>query len=123
MEAQEPLMVLYDASCGLCRRLADYGRTRSEDRLHFVPWQDYVKEAEAIEQFSETELQAPPSSLRVLQEGAILEDAVAWEAILTAYPPFDSLSWIAERLGLMGAVSKVTYYGGTWLRGRCGTCP
>lgn len=119
----EPLTVLYDDSCGLCRRLAEYGRARSEETLRFVPWQDFAEGPEAAQWFSESALQAPPRHLRVLQEGTLLEDAAAWEAILAAYPPFESLGWMAERLGLMGAVSKVTYYGGTWLRGRCGNCP
>lgn len=122
MEA-EPLTVLYDASCGLCRRLAEYGRTRSENTLHFIAWQDFAEAPQAAQWFSESELQAPPRHLRVLREESLLEDAAAWEAILAAYPPFETFSWMAERLGLLGTVSKVTYYGGTWLRGRCGTCP
>ena len=121
--APEPLTVLYDASCALCRRLAEYGRTRSEGVLLFVPWQEFVQQAEAKTLFSEDERAAPPRHLRTLQGAELLEDAAAWAAILAAYPPFQSFSWIAERLGLMGSVSRATYYGTQWLRGRCDTCP
>ena len=119
----EPLTVLYDTSCGLCRRLAEYGRIRSEGVLLFIPWQEFVQQTEAEALFSEGERAAPPRHLRTLQGNKIQEDAAAWAAILAAYPPFQSLSWIAERLGLMGSVSQVTYYGAQWLRERCNTCP
>ena len=124
MDASEaPLTVLYDDGCGLCRRLAEYGHVRAHGALLFRSWQDYVTESEAVERFSEEERAGPPRHLRVLDGELVLEDADAWQAILAAYPPFGSLSWIADRLGFMGTVSRVTYYGGQWLRKRCGSCP
>ncbi len=120
---EEPLTVLFDASCGLCARLAEYGGKRADGQLQFVPWQEYAQSDAARAAFTVEELEGPPRHLRTVHQGEILEDADAWAAILAAYPPFESLSWIAERLGFMGAVSKATYYGGQWLRGQCGDCP
>lgn len=121
--ADAPLRVLYDGDCGLCRRLAEYGRTRSEDRLEFIPWAAYAATEEAARHFSEEELKAPPARLRTLHEGQLREDREAWAAILAAYPPFETFGWIVERLGLMGAVAQATYHGARWLRNRCGACP
>jgi predicted DCC family thiol-disulfide oxidoreductase YuxK len=118
-----PMTVLYDSSCGLCRRLAEYGKARSEGVLHFVSWQEFALEPIASSLFNAEELESPPRHLRTLHNGETLEDADAWAAILNAYPPFESLSWVAERLGFMGTFSRVTYYGGQWLRGRCKDCP
>ena len=118
-----PLTVLYDDACGLCRRLAEYGRTRSEGRLRFVAWHVFAKTEEAAVHFDELERAAPPSRLRALADGRVVEDAAAWAAILAAYPPFQQFAWIAQRLGLLGAVSQATYYGAQWLRRGCGSCP
>ena len=121
-DGTQPLTVIHDASCGLCVRLAEYGSLRSGGALEFIPWQEFAKSPEAGAHFTEEERTAAPRQLRVLSQGDILDDAEAWEAILVAYPPFESLTWIAERLGFMGAVSRVTMYGGQWLRGHCGAC-
>ncbi|MCF6284573.1 MAG: DUF393 domain-containing protein [Candidatus Hydrogenedentes bacterium] len=121
--APEPLTVLYDTSCGLCRRLAEYGRVRSNGALLFVPWQEFSQQGAARSLFSEEERATAPRCLRTLREGEVLENAEAWAAILTAYPPFQSLTWIAERLGLMGSVSRATFHGSQWLRGHCNDCP
>ncbi len=121
MEA--PLRVLFDDNCGLCRRLAEYGRTRSEGRLEFIPWTVYAASDEAADYFSEEERQAPPARLRTFHEGELREDQEAWAAILATYPPFEKFGWIVERLGLMGAVAQATYHGAQWLRNRCGGCP
>ncbi len=118
-----PLRVLYDDNCGLCRRLAEYGRTRSEGRLEFIPWTEYAATEEAALHFSEEERHGPPARLRTFHEGELREDQAAWLAILAAYPPFEKFGWIVERLGLMGAVAQVTYHGAQWLRNRCGGCP
>lgn len=118
-----PLIVLYDATCPLCRRLADYGRVRAGDTLEFVSWQEFVTlpAAEAI--LSETERRGDPDQLRVVDGERVLAEKHAWEAILAVYPPFESLSWIATRIGILGAVSSATYYGGHWARKVCGGCP
>jgi predicted DCC family thiol-disulfide oxidoreductase YuxK len=118
-----PLRVLYDDQCGLCRRLAEYGRTRSEDRLDFIPWSDFAQTQESAQYFTQEERSAPPARLRTLHDGGVREDQEAWAAILATYPPFEKFSWIVERLGLMGAVSQATYHGAQWLRNRCGGCP
>lgn len=118
-----PLRVLYDDNCGLCRRLAEYGRTRSEGHLEFIPWTHFAATDEAAAYFSEAERQAPPARLRTLGSEGMLEDQAAWSAILAAYPPFETFGWIVERLGLMGAVAQATYHGAQWLRNRCGSCP
>lgn len=119
----EPLTVLYDESCGLCRRLAEYGRVRATGTLEFVSWQEFVTRPEASAYFTETERAAEPDQLRVIDGGAVRDGSAAWEAILAAYPPFESLTWIASRLGLLGALSRATYHGGHWARRRCATCP
>ena len=122
-DSAEPLLVLYDQDCGLCRRLAEYGHARSGDALHFDPWQDFVTTPAAEALFPSEEREGPPRHLRALRGNTVLQDQEAWEAILAAYPPFESLTWIAKRLGLLGAVSRVTYYGGTWARSACKSCP
>lgn len=119
----EPLRVFYDDACGLCRRLAEYGRSRSDGRLAFVPWQEFAATEEAARRFSDAERSAPPARLRTFSEGRLLEDHEAWSAVLSAYPPFEKFAWIAERLGFLGAVTRVTYYGAQWLHGRCAECP
>ena len=118
-----PLRVLYDDNCGLCRRLAEYGRTRSEGRLDFIPWTEYAATEEAALLYSDEERHGPPARLRTFHEGELREDQEAWAAILATYPPFEKFGWIVERLGLMGAVAQVTYHGAQWLRNRCGGCP
>lgn len=118
-----PLRVLYDDHCGLCRRLAEYGRTRAEGQLEFVPWSNYAATAEATQFFSDEIRSAPPARLRTVQNGEIREDQDAWALILATYPPFEKFGWIVERLGLMGAVAQATYHGAQWLRNRCGGCP
>lgn len=118
-----PLQVLYDDDCGLCRRLAEYGRTRSEGHLEFIPWREFASTEEAAAWFSEEERSAPPARLRTIHGADLREDREAWEAILLAYPPFEKFGWIVERLGLMGAVSQATYHGAQWLRRHCGACP
>jgi predicted DCC family thiol-disulfide oxidoreductase YuxK len=123
LEASGPLRVLYDEECGLCRRLAEYGRTRSEGRLDFVSWQQFAVTDEAGQYFSDAERAAPPAHLRTLREGEIHEDDAAWALILAAYPPFERFAWMVERLGMMGPVSRATYHGAQWLRQRCGPCP
>jgi len=120
--AGSPLRVLFDDNCGLCRRLAEYGRTRSEGVLEFIPWTAFAETDEAASLFTETERIAPPARLRALGGEGVLEDEAAWAAILAAYPPFEKFAWIVERLGLLGAVSTATFHGATWLRHRCGGC-
>jgi len=119
----EPLRVLYDDECGLCRRLAEYGRLRSEGHLAFIAWQEFAETDEAGLYFDETERNGPARHLRTLRDGVVLSDQDAWAAILAAYPPFEKFGWMVERLGLMGSVSHATYHGAQWLRGRCSTCP
>lgn len=121
--ADAPLRVLFDDHCGLCRRLADYGRTRSEGRLEFIAWSEFAETAEAEAYFTVEERGAPPAHLRTIHEDAVREDQAAWAAILAAYPPFEKFGWIVERLGLLGAVAGATYHGAQWLRSRCGACP
>ena len=121
--AGAPLRVLYDDHCGLCRRLAEYGRSRSEGRLEFIAWAEFSATEEANQFFTAEERNAPPARLRTLHDGEVREDQAAWSAILAAYPPFEKFGWIVERLGLMGAVSQATYHGAQWLRNRCGGCP
>lgn len=118
-----PLRVLYDDRCGLCRRLAEYGRSRSEGRLAFVPWQEFSQTEEAAGYFSAAELSGPAVRLRTLQDTVVLSDQDAWAAILAAYPPFEKFAWIVERLGFMGPVSRATFHGAQWVRGRCSSCP
>lgn len=118
-----PLTVLYDDACGLCRRLAEYGQTRSEGYLVFVAWSDYVNTDDAGRYFSDAERAAPPTHLRTIGDGNLREDGEAWAEILRVYPPFEKFAWIVERLGLLGAVSRATYHGAHWLRGQCPACP
>lgn len=118
-----PLTVLYDDTCGLCRRLAEYGRTRAEGHLLFLAWSDFAMTDEAARHFSAAERAAPPSRLRTVRAGLILEDGDAWAEILRVYPPFATFTWIVERIGVLGAVSRATYHGAHWLRGQCPACP
>lgn len=122
-EEPAPLRVLYDDTCGLCRRLAEYGRNRSEGHLEFIAWQEFAATAEAALYFDSATRSGPAARLRTLRDGEIAEDQDAWGAILAAYPPFEKFAWIVERLGFMGPVSRAAYHGAQWIRGRCSTCP
>ena len=121
--AMAPLRVLYDDECGLCRRLAEYGRTRSEGHLEFTAWHEFAATDEAARHFDAAALSGPAAHLRAIRDGAVFEDQDAWAAILAAYPPFEKFAWIVARIGLMGPVSRATYHAAQWARGRCATCP
>lgn len=118
----EPLRVIYDGHCPLCRRLAEYGRARGGEEMQFEAWEDFVGTEEARGLLEQERLEGRPERLCVLRNGVISFGVEAWREVLEVYPPFEKLRWIAVRLGLIRPVARVVDLGGRLLHGRCKEC-
>ncbi len=122
MSSPEPLLVLFDNDCALCRRMAAHAMGHAPRYFQFVAWQEYAKMAAAQTRFSREVLEAPPSKLRVLRGDTVLEDAAAWEVILEHYPAFSTLSWMAKKMGLTQTTAHAFHRTSRVLRRLCWRC-
>ena len=115
------MIVLYDAQCNVCTRLAAFGEKYGKGKLSFLPFQEYAATPQGKEQLGEL-AHHPPSDLIVLCEGEVLLGEKAWTFLLHKHPTLHTFSWIAQRMGWETGLARSFHKGGKMLRSLCRSC-
>ena len=101
------IVILFDANCSLCRSLATFMAARSPRSWQFKE-QDSTK--------------AATTSLGATVDGISYTGPDAWQIIIEQHPQFSSLSWLANKLGLINETAKTAEKIGSGLRLFCKSC-
>jgi hypothetical protein len=114
-------LILYDDECLMCNNLAIFASRRSENKLRFEAWQEFVKAPP--EDFPKDLLSQPADQLRVWTGSEVYEGKLAWEFLLETFPDLRGVSWMAEKLGLHKQTARVIQAMGKGLKLACFRCP
>jgi predicted DCC family thiol-disulfide oxidoreductase YuxK len=114
-------VLLYDADCPLCLRLAAFVTRRSG--LKTAAWQDFCQTPEGVAAFSEDQRRAPADRLRLLTDEALFEGEDAWAYLIANWRDLKALDWLAAQMGLRQPLARGAAKAGYTLRRLCTRCP
>ncbi len=116
------LKILYDADCSLCNRLAQYVYRHAPDACSIEAWQDFQQSFQAKQVLPAELLERPANQLRVIYENTLYEGEDAWQYILKYYPSLQTVSWLAQRLGLESQTAHLFEKSSQFVRKFCWKC-
>ncbi len=115
------LTVVFDDKCSLCSLLAEYLKKKGSPSFEILKYTDFLISHQ--QNLAAEPRPLKPENLGLIKEGRVYWGAEAWENIILSHPTLSSLSWLAQKIGVIKVTATMINSGSHIIRRLCFRCP